>query len=107
MSIGVHDWEKRQKQIVNISVYVDIDETGTDQNDDIANTLSYSDLVAGIRAVADHGHFELVETFAESIASMCLAYTIVRRVQVMAGKPDIYQDISEVGASITRSKHTD
>jgi dihydroneopterin aldolase len=104
MSIGVRDWEKHQKQTVTISLYADIIDSNVAKGDDLANTLSYSDVVSGIQAIADQGHFELLETFAGKIASMCLHHSMVTRVQVSVSKPDIYKDIGSVGATVTRHR---
>lgn len=105
MSIGIRQWERTRKQSVSVSLYANVINENISGNDDIDLTVSYGDLVREIQTIAEAGHIDLLETAAEKIADMCLAYKLITRVQVSVSKPDIYNDIAHVGAMITRYKH--
>jgi dihydroneopterin aldolase len=40
--------------------------------DDIANVVSYEDVISGIKDLLARGHVGLVETLAEEISDICL-----------------------------------
>lgn len=66
--------------------------------------LRYDTVVAGIRRIVAEGHFDLCETLAERIASLCLENRKVRMVRVRIEKLDVYPDAASVGAEIERHR---
>ena len=102
MSIGIHEWEKQQKQTVSISLYADVINDNTNDSENIDLTVSYSDIVKAITRIANAGHIDLLETFADRIAYMCLSHKRVTKVQVSVGKVDIYKNARKAGVVITR-----
>jgi dihydroneopterin aldolase len=72
-SIGIYDHEKQAPQRVCVNVELKVREADAPLGDDIANVLSYEDIVNGIKAIVAGGHINLVETLAERIAEFCLA----------------------------------
>ena len=103
-SIGVYDYEKLAPQRVRLNVDVTAREPGAALDDDIAKVVSYDDLVKGIRAIAAEGHINLVETFAERVAALCLADPRVVTVRVRIEKPDVIVEAAGVGVEIERRR---
>jgi len=103
-SIGVYDREKQAPQRVRINVELTVAEHGRPLGDDIANVLSYEDIVSGIRAILGRGHINLVETLAEDIASLCLDDVRVAGARVSVDKLDVEPDAAAVGVEIERSR---
>jgi dihydroneopterin aldolase len=101
-SVGVHDFEKLAPQRVRINVDLAVHESPEPLGDDIANVLSYEDVIAGIKALRDNSHVNLVETMAQNIAELCLADRRVDRVTVRVEKLDIEPDAASVGIEIER-----
>ena len=70
-SIGVYQNERDAPQRVRINLDLAVPEDGRALNDDIANVVSYEDVVDRVRAAVARRHINLVETLAEDIASVC------------------------------------
>ncbi|MDH3230306.1 MAG: dihydroneopterin aldolase [Alphaproteobacteria bacterium] len=103
-SIGVYDREKQAPQRVRINVELQVAEHGRPRDDDIANVLSYEDIVSGIRMIVGRGHINLVETLAEEIADLCLADLRVAQARIGVDKLDVEPDAAAVGIEIERSR---
>lgn len=101
-SIGVHVHEKDAHQRVRINLDLAVNEGDGDLGDDIANVVCYEDISTGVRAIAQRGHINLVETLAEDIAAMCLEDRRVRSVRVRVEKLDVMPDATSVGVEIER-----
>ena len=101
MSIGIYDAEKAAPQRVIVSAYLDIETSGA-QSDEIADTVSYETVANTIKDLATTRHFNLVESFAEEIASECLKDKRVMSIELEIEKPDIFNDAKSVGIKIIR-----
>ena len=100
--IGVFPHEHGKKQRVRINLSLDIAEGGRAVEDKIAATVSYGDIIDQVKALAEKGRINLVETLAERVAAICLADGRVRSCRVRIEKLDIYPDATIVGVEIER-----
>ena len=100
--IGVHRYERDGRQRVRINLSLDVLETGEADRDRLTDVVNYDTLVVRIRALAQNGHVNLVETFAERVASICLEDLRVRRATVRVEKLDVFDDTESVGVEIER-----
>lgn len=101
-NIGVYEQERLGPQRVRFNVELQVREHIGPLNDDIANVLSYEDIVCGIKSILADGHINLVETLAEEVASLCLADPRVFRVRVRVEKLDVIPEAAAVGVEIER-----
>lgn len=101
VSIGIHAHEKRQRARVRVNADLLV-VAPLPRNDDFAGALNYEGVVAGIKAAVGATHINLVETFADRIATLCLQDRRVRAVRVMVEKLDIYPEAESVGVMIER-----
>ncbi len=104
--IGVHRYERDGRQRVRINLSLDVLETGPAGRDRLADVVNYDTLVVRIRALAEDGHVNLVETLAERIAAICLDDRRVRRAVVRVEKLDVFDDAESVGVEIERENAT-
>lgn len=102
--IGVYDYEKVAPQRVRVNVAMDVVQGVTPFDDNIDNVVSYDVIVDGIKALAARGHINLVETFADGIADLCLVDPRVRRVRLTVEKLDVFPDTDGVGVEIERQQ---
>jgi dihydroneopterin aldolase len=95
--IGLHAHEKGRSQplIIDIEVALNPRPIGG-----IEDTLNYEALVARADALATGGHIELVETFAERLASACLDEPGVLRVRVRVDKPLALEGADAAGVEV-------
>ena len=103
-SIGVHRHERRSEQRVRISVDLAVDDGGKPLDDDIANVVSYEEVVQGVKRLVARRHVNLVETLAERIAELCLADSRVASVRVRVEKLDAIAEAASVGVEIERAR---
>ena len=82
--IGVYKHEIGRVQPLVVDVELDVPTAGAEK---LADTLNYEDVLHAAHAVAEAGHIELVETFAEKLARACLADPRVTRARVRVEKP--------------------
>jgi len=101
--IGVYAHEKLRPQRVRINVSMRVEAEAEPRNDDIANVLSYDEVLGGIKRLAAGEHINLVETLAEAIANLCLVHRRVIEVRVMIEKLDVEPGAS-VGVEIERRR---
>jgi len=97
--IGVHAHEYGQRQPLVVDVELDVAAIGAER---LAQTVNYERIVRDARAVADEGHIELVEMFAERLAQLCLADPRVTRARVRVEKPmALAPDAAAAGVEVT------
>lgn len=83
--VGVYPQERGRTQPLVVDVELDVAWAGADR---LADTVNYETIVAAAQAVADEGHIELVEIFAEHLAGRCLADPRVTRARIRVDKPE-------------------
>ena len=84
-AIGVYDHELGRTQPLSCDVELDVTIGGFEH---LADTLNYETIVEMARKIAAAGHIPLVETFADALASACLADPRVTRARVRVEKPE-------------------
>ena len=103
--IGVHDFERLERQRVRFDVEVDTVDGYADTVRATGEYVSYADIVEFIqdRAARDE-HIDLVETWADDVASFVLCNELAACVRVTVTKPDIFDGADGVGVSIERRR---
>jgi 7,8-dihydroneopterin aldolase/epimerase/oxygenase len=105
--IGVHEFEKRSRQPVSVTVYMLVPDTGPTRSDDLADHVSYADIVDRLKERAKSAaHVNLVETLAEEVADLALADARVASVVVDVRKTAIIPEARSVGVIIRRQRAT-
>lgn len=101
-SIGIRAGERERRQRVRVSV--DLMAADPFPGEDRRRIINYEKIVAGIREVANAGHIDLCEGFAERVCNACFADPRVARVRVWVEKLDVFPDAEGVGAIIERAR---
>lgn len=102
--VGVHEHEKGARQEVSFTLCMIVpDDLATARSDDLADHVSYADVVAKLKARAQsERHTQLVETLAEDAADFALADARVESVIVDVRKTQIMPQARGVGVVIHR-----
>ena len=101
--IGIHDFERLERQRVRFDVEVDTIDGYADVVRETGTYVSYADIVEYIeRRAATGEHVELVETWADDVAEFVLRNDLARAVRVTVQKVDIFDAADGVGISIER-----
>jgi dihydroneopterin aldolase len=99
--IGVygHEHGRRQPLVVDVEAELEPRPART-----VHETVNYESFAAKARKLADGGHIDLVETFAERLAGDILDHPLVTRVTVRIEKPEALGEDAEVGVFLTMTK---
>ncbi len=100
--IGIHSHEQDQPQRIRFNIDLLVEDNCDAAGDDIANVVSYENIVSGIKTLLARGHVGLVETLAEEIANMCLDDERIMVVRARVEKLDVFDEVESVGVEIER-----
>lgn len=95
-SIGLHDFERAEKQRVLIDVEVRLDPENEPTADTVADTLDYDQVREAVISLAEAQHYDLQETLARRIFDAISALKDVEGVAVTTQKPDVYPNCKTV-----------
>jgi dihydroneopterin aldolase len=103
---GVFDFEREQGQEFVIDVAVAVDLAGAASGDDLARTVHYGELAEAVADAVRRDPVDLIETVAERVAAVALAYPAVEEVEVTVHKPEapISVPFDDVAVTIVRSR---
>ena len=102
--IGLLEEERKRKQdvIVDVEIFHELREAGI--TDDISKTVSYSEIREKIFDIVSRGESRLLESVAQSIASLLLKDSKTQKVKVRVRKKK-YSKAPLIGIEITRLRH--
>ena len=100
--IGIHDSELHSPQPLVIDVYAGVPRPRACDSDQIGDTIDYGVVRERLhRLMQEHG-VQLLESFAETIATILLDEFGARWVRVKVIKPKKFDDVDAVGVMIER-----
>ncbi|MCK5903365.1 MAG: dihydroneopterin aldolase [Cocleimonas sp.] len=102
--IGIYDWERQIRQMINIDLEMGWDNTKAAASDHIDDTLNYKAASKMVVNLVQNSEFQLVETLAERIATLLLSEMNIPWVKVTLGKPKAVSGSREVGVIILRKR---
>lgn len=100
--IGIWEWEKRIRQVIEIDLDMGTDIRRSAESDDVKDTLNYKAVSKRVVTFIEETQFELVETLAERIAGIILDEFDVPWVRVKLNKPGAIRGSNAVGVLIER-----
>ena len=103
-SIGIRPEEQNTRQRVRVSVELTAPEGVVFPGENRRRVINYEKIVAAIRAIADSGHIDLCEGFADRVAAACFADPRVAQVRITVEKLDVFADAEGVGAILERAR---
>ena len=101
-SIGVYEHEHRDRQLIVVSLTLDVVDTYDGTSDKLADVYDYDIAIRAIRATVDAGHFNLIETLAEAIAAAVLADPRALSARIRIEKPAVLTACRSLGIEIER-----
>lgn len=102
IEIGVLEEEHGVRQ--SLAFDVELEVAPPPASDDVAEVVSYVALVEAIEAVADGPRLQLLETFAERLAELCLVDPRAVQVHIRIAKLDRLEGGASFGVAITRPR---
>ncbi len=92
--LGISEAERSQKQPVIINIALSLDTSKAAKTDAITDTVNYHDLCVSIVGLVASSSFYLLETLAQSIATLCLKDTRIKQVKVHVEKPNALKGLA-------------
>jgi dihydroneopterin aldolase len=102
-SIGIYPREKGLRRRVRVNVEIAVT-SPLPAADDFVDVVNYETIVAGVKAITEAGHINLVETLADRIATLCLTDRRVGFARVMVEKLDVWPETESVGVVVERKR---
>lgn len=101
---GVLRVEREQGQDFLVDVVLHLDTRGAAASDDVADTVHYGELAERLAEVVAGEPVDLLETLAQRLAEVCLAYDLVERAEVTVHKPSapIPLEFADVAVTVVR-----
>ncbi|HEU4922184.1 MAG TPA: dihydroneopterin aldolase [Burkholderiales bacterium] len=104
--VGIHRRERHMLQTVSIDLEIGVPGAAVFVSDKVADTIDYEQVALRIRALAASGHFRMVETFADRIATLLVHEFRAPWAKVSVGKVGILANAKYVGVTIERRRPT-
>jgi dihydroneopterin aldolase len=104
--VGIHRRERHVLQTVSIDLEIGVPGAAVFVSDKVADTIDYEQVALRIRALAASGHFRLVETFADRIATLLVNEFRAPWAKVSVAKVGILANAKYVGVTIARRRPT-
>ena len=103
---GVYAFERRQGQTFTCDAVLEVDTRAAAASDDLERTVNYAELAQRLYQVLSGEPVDLLETLAQRLADVCLAYDLVDAVEVAVHKPeaDLGVPFDDVTVSIRRTR---
>lgn len=103
-SIGIRRAERDRPQRVRVSVELTATPEASFPGEDRRRVINYEHVIAAIRKIADSGHIDLCEGFAQRICDGCFADPRVAHMRVHVEKLDVFPETEGVGAILERTR---
>ena len=104
-SIGIHDFERAEKQRITVDLEVLLSADKEPQVDNIEQALNYDTIREMVVEIATSRHFDLQETLARTIFDAVQALSTVDALMVRTAKPDVYEDVQSVAYQLSNLPH--
>ena len=104
-SIGIHDFERAEKQRITVDLEVLLSADKEPQVDNIEQALNYDTIREMVIEIATSRHFDLQETLARTIFDAVQALATVDALMVRTAKPDVYEDVQSVAYQLSNLPH--
>ena len=102
--IGIYDWEREIRQVVNLDLEMGFNIQGAAQTEDVNNTLNYKTVSDRLIDFISQSEFQLVETMAEEISQLVRDEFGVKWLRLRLGKPGAVPQAEDVGVIIERGE---
>jgi 7,8-dihydroneopterin aldolase/epimerase/oxygenase len=103
--VGILPFERVTEQDIYLDVSMDLDFASAAASEDVVDTVNYASLAQSLSALVRDRKFQLIETMAESCASLVLGtHARVERVRVTVHKPAAVPEATDTRVRVDRSR---
>jgi len=103
-SIGIHDFEKKQKQRIKFNIEIDINSSLKPSNTNLNTIVNYEDIITSIKILTQKKHYDLLEVLAEDIFLDLFENKNIIKIKLKIEKPEIIKNTTSVGIEIIKKR---
>jgi dihydroneopterin aldolase len=103
-SIGIHDFEKKQKQQIKFNIEIDINSSLKPSNTNLNTIINYEDIISSIKILTQKKHYDLLEVLAEDIFLDLFENKNIIKIKLKIEKPEIIKNTASVGIEIIKKR---
>ena len=103
-SIGIHDFEKKQKQQIKFNIEIDINSSLKPSNTNLNTIINYEDIISSIKILTQKKHYDLLEVLAEDIFLDLFENRNIIKIKLKIEKPEIIKNTASVGIEIIKKR---
>lgn len=100
--IGIHDWERENKQPIILDIEIGCSIEAAVKSDRIDDSIDYFNVCERMKQLAASHQHELVESFVEKASQIILHEFGAQHVKIQLSKPNAVKEASGVGVIIER-----
>ena len=104
ISVGIHDFEKIEKQEVKFNINIDINPLLTPIENKLNSIVNYETIIKDVTRLTKNKHYELLETLAEDIFFILFKNINIKSIKLKIEKTQIIKNASSVGIEITKKR---
>ena len=103
-TIGIHDFEKKQKQQIKFNIEIDINSSLKPSNTNLNTIINYEDIISSIKILTQKKHYDLLEVLAEDIFLDLFENKNIIKIKLKIEKPEIIKNTASVGIEIIKKR---
>ena len=103
-SIGIHDFEKKQKQQIKFNIEIDINSSLKPSNTNLNTIVNYENVINSIKILTQKKHYDLLEVLAEDIFLDLFENKNIIKIKLQIEKPEIIKNTASVGIEIIKKR---
>ena len=103
-SIGIHDFEKKQKKQIKFNIEIDINSSLKPSNTNLNTIINYEDIISSIKILTQKKHYDLLEVLAEDIFLDLFENKNIIKIKLKIEKPEIIKNTASVGIEIIKKR---
>ena len=103
-TIGIHDFEKKQKQQIKFNIEIDINSSLKPSNTNLNTIINYEDIISSIKILTQKKHYDLLEVLAEDIFLDLFENRNIIKIKLKIEKPEIIKNTASVGIEIIKKR---
>ena len=104
ISVGLHDFEKKEKQRVRFNIDISTDSNIKPDNTNLSSIVNDENTINKILDITKTKHHELLEDLAENIFDIIFKSKIVKKVKLKLEKLDIIKETESVGIEVSKKR---
>ena len=96
VSIGVHEWEKKQLQTLSFDLVLWVDVALAMKTDQLSHTIDYTEIASSIKTISSQKHYHLIEHLAFQILESFSNKAFLFRCSLCITKPNVFKNLESV-----------